>query len=152
MIAFLADENISPESADHLENLGYPCHSLRREGPWRLSDSEIVAMAQREGRIILTHDLDFGEIYYFAMGGEVGIIVLRLRHQTVEAVSDVGALPQGTGLNRRGAPARWLSSRRTPTGSTEVQEDNSESLRTASACRCWMLWPNGANISDLEVM
>ncbi len=106
MIAFLADENISPESADHLENLGYPCHSLRREGPWRLSDSEIVAMAQREGRIILTHDLDFGEIYYFAMGGEVGIIVLRLRHQTVEAVSDVGALPQGTGLNRRGAPAR----------------------------------------------
>jgi predicted nuclease of predicted toxin-antitoxin system len=61
MIAFLADENISPESADHLEALGYACHSLRREGLWRLSDSEIVAMAKREGRIILTHDLDFGE-------------------------------------------------------------------------------------------
>jgi len=46
-------------------------------------------MAKREGRIILTHDLDFGEIYYFAEGGEVGIVVLRLRHQTVEAVNDV---------------------------------------------------------------
>jgi len=89
MIAFLADENISPESADHLEALGYSCHSLRREGPWRLSDSEIVAMAKREGRIILTHDLDFGEIYYFAMGGEIDIIVLRLRRQTVKAVNDV---------------------------------------------------------------
>lgn len=87
MIAFLADENISPESADHLKALA--CHSLCREGPRRLSDSEIVAMAKREGRIILTHDLDFGEIYYFAEGGEVGIVVLRLRHQTVEAVNDV---------------------------------------------------------------
>lgn len=57
MIAFLADENVSPESADHLEALGYPCHSLRREGPWRQSDSEVVAMAKRERRIILTHDL-----------------------------------------------------------------------------------------------
>ena len=89
MIAFLADENISPESADYLEALGYPCYSLRREGPWRLSDSEIVDIARREGRIILTHGLDFGEIYYSAMGGEVGIIVFRLRHQTVEAVNDV---------------------------------------------------------------
>jgi hypothetical protein len=35
-LSFLADENISPETADYLENLGYPCHSLRREGPWRL--------------------------------------------------------------------------------------------------------------------
>jgi len=89
MIAFLADENISPESANHLKALGYPCHSLRREEPWRLSDAEIVAMAKREKQIILTHDLDFGEIYYFAEDGEIGIIVLRLRHQTVEAVNDV---------------------------------------------------------------
>jgi len=49
----------------------------------------IVDIARRERRIILTHDLDFGEIYYAAMAGEVGIIVLRLRHQTVEAVNDV---------------------------------------------------------------
>jgi predicted nuclease of predicted toxin-antitoxin system len=88
-LSFLADENISPESADHLEALGYPCYSLRREGPWRLTDREIVALAKREGHIILTHDLDFGQIYYFAEGGTVGILVLRLRHQTVEAVDDV---------------------------------------------------------------
>ena len=28
IITFLADENISPESADHLAALGYPCVSL----------------------------------------------------------------------------------------------------------------------------
>lgn len=89
MISFLADENISPEPADHLEALGYPCHRLRRDCPHRLTDREIMALAQREERIALTHDLDFGEIYYLAEKGEVGIIVLRLRHQTVEVVNNV---------------------------------------------------------------
>lgn len=89
MISFLADENISPETADFLEGMGYPCHSLRRNGPHRLSDPEIVALAKQEGRIILTHDLDFGEIYYLAEKGAIGILVLRLRHQTVEWVNDV---------------------------------------------------------------
>jgi predicted nuclease of predicted toxin-antitoxin system len=88
-LSFLADENISPESAAHLETLGYPCRSLCREGPRQLSDREIVALAKREGRIIVTHDLDFGQIYYFAEEGQVSILVLRLRHQTVEVVNDV---------------------------------------------------------------
>jgi predicted nuclease of predicted toxin-antitoxin system len=88
-LSFLADENISPESAAHLETLGYPCLSLCREGPRQLSDREIIALAKREERVILTHDLDFGQIYYFAEQGQVGILVLRLRHQIVEVVNDV---------------------------------------------------------------
>ena len=88
-LSFLADENISPESADYIESLGFSCHSLRRDGPWRLTDKEIAALAKQEKRIVLTHDLDFGQIYYFAAQGAIGIIVLRLRHQTVEAVNDV---------------------------------------------------------------
>ncbi|HEC35337.1 MAG TPA: hypothetical protein ENI39_02245 [Anaerolineae bacterium] len=89
MISFLADENISPETANFLEELGFPCHSLRRNGPRRLSDSEIITLAKQESRVILTHDLDFGEIYYLAEKGTIGILVLRLRHQTVEWVNDV---------------------------------------------------------------
>ncbi len=89
MISFLADENISPETADHLNGLGYPCHSLRRNDPHRLPDREIIALAKQEGRIIITHDLDFGQIYYLAEQGRVGILVLRLRHQRIEIVNDV---------------------------------------------------------------
>ena len=89
MISFLADENISPETADYLDALGYPCHSLRRDGPHRLSDREIIALAKQKGFVILTHDLDFGQIYYLVEQGRVGILVLRLRHQTVEVVNDV---------------------------------------------------------------
>lgn len=55
-----------------------------------MTDREIVELAKREGEIIITHDLDFGQIYYFAEeGGEVGILVLRLRQQTVESVNEV---------------------------------------------------------------
>jgi predicted nuclease of predicted toxin-antitoxin system len=88
-LSFLADENISPESADHLETLGYPCRALCRSGPRQLSDREIVALAKREGRIILTHDLDFGQIYYLSERGQVGVLVLRLHHQTIEVVNNV---------------------------------------------------------------
>lgn len=88
-LSFLADENISPESVEHLEALGYVCHSLVRDGPRALSDDDIVALAKQEGRIIITHDLDFGQMYYFSEEGRVGVVVLRLRHQTVEAVNQV---------------------------------------------------------------
>jgi predicted nuclease of predicted toxin-antitoxin system len=88
-LSFLADENISPQTADHLAALGFSCRSLRREGPWRLTDREIAALARRDGLVILTHDLDFGEIFYLAGETQLGIIVLRLRQQTVETVNDV---------------------------------------------------------------
>ena len=88
-LSFLADENISPETAEHLESMGYSCRSLCRDGPRRLSDQEIVALAKREKRIIITQDLDFGQIYYFAEKGRIGVIVLRLRCQTVEMVNNV---------------------------------------------------------------
>lgn len=89
MISFLADENISPETADLLEALGFPCSSLTRDGPRRLTDRQIVDLSKEEGLIILTHDLDFGEIHYLSQEREIGVLVLRLRRQTVETVNDV---------------------------------------------------------------
>ncbi len=87
--AFLADENLSPETADYLESLGHTCHSLTRDGPRQISDRQVAALAESESRIILTHDLDFGEIYYSAADGRIGVLVLRLRNQTVESVNRI---------------------------------------------------------------
>jgi len=47
-----------------------------------LSDSRIVAVAKELNRIIITHDLDYGEIYYLKERGQIGVIMLRLRDQT----------------------------------------------------------------------
>jgi hypothetical protein len=39
--------------------------------------------------MIITFDLDFGEIYYFATKTHVGITVLRIRPQTVEHANEI---------------------------------------------------------------
>ena len=89
MVGFLADENISPETADFLEGMGYSCYSILRDGPRRISDRQIARMARESGRVIITHDLDFGQIFYFSEPGQLGVIVLRLKEQTVESVNEV---------------------------------------------------------------
>ena len=60
---------------------------LREEGLIRLPDPEIVAKAAREGRIVLTFDLDFGDILAAARTEAPSVIIFRLRNQTPAAVN-----------------------------------------------------------------
>ena len=59
---FLADMGISPLTAEYLRSLGHDAHHLRDIGLFRLADSNIMLIARDERRILLTHDLDFGEL------------------------------------------------------------------------------------------
>ena len=40
-------------------------------------DSEIAALAEVEDRIIITHDVGFGSMYYFSKRGKVGIMYFK---------------------------------------------------------------------------
>ncbi len=84
---FLLDANMSPKTADFLRGQNYDVKSLIEEELGQITDSEVVKLAQREHRVIITHDLDFGEIYYFKEKNGVGVIVLRLRNQTIESTN-----------------------------------------------------------------
>ena len=86
---FLLDANISPETAIHLRSLDHDAKSLIEEKKGHLSDREVVAFAVRERRLIITFDLDFGELYYFSYKTRIGVIILRLRDQRVEMVNAV---------------------------------------------------------------
>ena len=86
---FLFDANISPESAVHLRSYGYDVRCLIEEGLGHLPDEKVAALAARERRIIVTFDLDFGEIYHFSGEKRIGVIILRLRDQCVEMVNAV---------------------------------------------------------------
>ena len=87
---FLLDANLSPETASFLvETLHLDVVSLLTLGLSHLTDRQVVAMAQREARVVITFDLDFGEIYHRGERGNFGAIVLRLEDQTVEAVNRV---------------------------------------------------------------
>lgn len=76
---FMADMGISPRTVDFLRDLGYEATHLHEESLDRLPDPDILSKARNEKYILLTHDLDFGELV--AAGGErlPSVITFRLR-------------------------------------------------------------------------
>lgn len=88
MIKLLLDANLSPQTREYLtETFLFDVIDIITENKSGLSDEEIVLLAKKERRIIVTFDLDFGEIYHFKEKGKMGVIVLRLEDQTVESVN-----------------------------------------------------------------
>jgi predicted nuclease of predicted toxin-antitoxin system len=53
----------------------------------RLPDPDIAAKAVAEGRIVLTFDLDFGDILVATHGAAPSVVVFRLRNQTPAGVN-----------------------------------------------------------------
>jgi len=98
MIRFLVNANLSPACADHLNELGYEAHSVIAEELYHLSDPELMALAHREGYIVLTQDVGFAREHYRPYEGRVGVIVLRLRTATPPVVNDVLTRFLDTGL------------------------------------------------------
>lgn len=86
-VHFLIDENISPETVAALQSSGYQASSLTAYVPLGSSDIEIAQAASETDAIIVTQDLDFGEMCFNAGAVSTGVIVLRLRIQTVENVT-----------------------------------------------------------------
>ncbi len=82
---FLIDESLSPNLATFLKELGYDALSAREAGLKGLPDNKIIEWAQKNNSIVITGDLDFGELWYWHYNGAVGIIVLRLKSYNLEA-------------------------------------------------------------------
>lgn len=84
---FLADMGISPQSVAFLQGLGQDAEHLHAQGLDRLDDSAILAKAREEGRILLTHDLDFGELIAASGARLPSMIIFRLRNMRPERVN-----------------------------------------------------------------
>ena len=89
MLEFLLNANLSPETASFLRELGFDVKCLLEENLSAIPDEEVIEIAKKEDRVIVTFDLDFGQIYHFREKQKVGIVVLRLEDQTVESVNSV---------------------------------------------------------------
>lgn len=86
-IKLLLDANISPETAIFLRMHGFNVKSLIEEKLGYIMDAEVAALAIKEHRIIITFDLDFGELYYFSTKKRFSAIILRLNDQRVETAN-----------------------------------------------------------------
>ena len=78
---------VSLTTVEALRTSDHDAVHLRDEGLIRLDDPAIAAKAVAEGRIVLTFDLDFGDILASANTGAPSVIIFRLRNQTPSAVN-----------------------------------------------------------------
>jgi predicted nuclease of predicted toxin-antitoxin system len=85
---FLADMGVSLRVVQWLRAGGHDVTHLRDEGLQRMPNGDIFEKAAAERRIILTFDLDFGEIVALASGRSVSIILFRLHNTRTPHVID----------------------------------------------------------------
>ena len=83
MLKFIVDECTGPGVADWLLSQGHDVCSVydSRRG---ISDDDVLAIANREARIIITNDKDFGQKIYRDRKEHRGVILLRLGDERTE--------------------------------------------------------------------
>ena len=78
MARFVVDENMSPAVAALLRDGGHDAISIAETAP-RMPDPDILALAVRYNRILVTFDTDFGDlIYRWGMPAPSAVILFRL--------------------------------------------------------------------------
>jgi len=85
-VRFPADMGVSQKVVEWLRAKGHEAVHLRDEGLQRLPNGEIFQKAGREQRIVLTFDLDFGELLAASAGQVVSVILFRLRNTRADFV------------------------------------------------------------------
>ncbi len=85
---FLADMGVSQRIVQWLREEGHDAVHLRDENLHRLPNGEIFVKAHAEMRIILTFDLDFGEIVALSGGKPVSVILFRLHNTRTPHVKE----------------------------------------------------------------
>ena len=78
---FLADAGIAQRIVEWLRARAHDAIHLREQGLQRLPDREVFAKASAERRVILTFDLDYGEIVALSAPPSASVILFRL-HDT----------------------------------------------------------------------
>jgi predicted nuclease of predicted toxin-antitoxin system len=82
---FLADQDVYAATVDFLSGLGEDVLPAAQLGLAQADDSELLRVAHRQGRVLITRDRDFGGLV-FVQGGGPGVLYLRILPSTRNAV------------------------------------------------------------------
>lgn len=121
MAKFLADENVPSVVVEALRRAGVDIVWVRDIFPG-IRDEEVLALAQAEGRILLTFDKDFGEMA-FEKGKTAAPGVILLRPRLPRSCNPVHRRTSEP-ADRLGEPLRRRP-RRTPSRCTHARLDRS---------------------------
>ena len=78
MLKVLVDEDLPRSTAALLQSLGINARDVRDVGLKAASDAQVFEYAQKEERIIITRDIEFGSILKYHPPNHYGVIVARL--------------------------------------------------------------------------
>lgn len=73
---FLADENVSPAVVKMLRANGHDVLDAKEEGWQGATDEKLTERARRTRRVIMSEDLDFGNLSRFPLAKHPGAILL----------------------------------------------------------------------------
>ncbi|MEI7723640.1 MAG: DUF5615 family PIN-like protein [Bacteroidota bacterium] len=86
---FLANENIPLASVQYLRNKGFDVHYIGEDFSG-ITDRQVLSIAVKEDRTILTFDRDYGELLFkYDIKPERGIIYLRMEEYKPEEPGEI---------------------------------------------------------------
>ena len=88
----LIDECVLGKTARLLKRRGFAVITLRELGKTSVTNGTVISIAHKQKAIVITNDLDFGNLILYPLGSHGGIIVLRPRLDTPQAINDVHAV------------------------------------------------------------
>lgn len=88
-IKILTDENLSPRVVAFLREAGLDIRDTKEEQWHGKADEELLRIAHREERFVLTHDADFGALAVNQGKPCYGILYLRLKNVKPAAIIQV---------------------------------------------------------------
>lgn len=88
-LKFKFDENLPIEAANLFNEFGYDAETVLSEGLQGSTDVALINVCKREGRILITFDLDFSDVRVYSPGAVPGIIVVRLADQSIDITLSV---------------------------------------------------------------
>ena len=74
---FLLDESAEARIAAILTEQGHDVTRIGRDYPPSLPDEDVLALAERERRILITNDKDFGELVFRERHPHAGVVLFR---------------------------------------------------------------------------
>jgi predicted nuclease of predicted toxin-antitoxin system len=93
-VKFLVDMPVTPGAADHLGRPGHEAVHAAPVGLATVSDPEILDVARREGRVIVTADLDYPRLLAFEGATGPGIILFRGGSYSDREMLNLGGVPE----------------------------------------------------------
>ena len=77
---FLLDVHIPPTLGKLLETKGHAFRLVTQIADPSIADEYILEIAKENGEVILTHDLDFGQLLAFKGYSRPSVIIFRIQH------------------------------------------------------------------------